>query len=159
MARKSPKREPVRIDRAKQRPPVPRGDELRDAISELGFAPVKRKRDRGKRHHVDDYREVVLNGGAEAGLADALLELTQETHANRSRLLPEERAAVHLPQGKTGGRKAAEQEAQQAARDLRDEMNELGVRKRTHYYTALERLQTGEIDRTYDVGEPPDPKR
>jgi hypothetical protein len=58
----------------------------------------------GKQHHIDDYHEVVLDGDSNEGLADALMALNQQTHANRSRLLPEEPPALRLPRTKPGRR-------------------------------------------------------
>jgi hypothetical protein len=159
MARKPEKREPLRVDRSAGRQSRRGSGQLRDAITELGIGePTKRRKQGGKRRHIDDYREVVLDGAAEGGLADALLQLTQQTHADRSRLLPEERPAVELPKAKRRSRQDVQREAAQAARDLRDQMKEAGIRERTHYYSAVERAETGEIDRTYDLGEPLDEK-
>jgi hypothetical protein len=116
--------------------------------------PPSRRKPRSRRRHVDDYRELVLDGTASRGLADALMELTRETYANRRRLLPEERPAMELPRVKSGGRRHAQREAAKAARDLRDQMKRDGAPERAHYYSAVERAETGEIDRTYDLGRP-----
>jgi len=108
----------------------------------------------GKQHHIDDYHEVVLDGAGKEGLADALMALNQQTHANRSRLLPEEPPAVRLPRAKPGRRVDPQAEGTSAARELRKQMKEGGLRERTHYYSAVERAETGEIDRTYELGRP-----
>jgi hypothetical protein len=130
-------------------------EQLRNAIAELGLGePAGRRKPGGKRRHIDDYRELVLDGTTGDGLADALMDLTQQAHANRRRLLPEERPAMELPRVKSGSRRDAKREAAKAARDLRDQMKRDGVRERTHYYSAVERAETGEIDRTYDLGRP-----
>ena len=113
----------------------------------------------GKQHHIDDYHEVVLDGAGKEGLADALMALNQQTHANRSRLLPEEAPALRLPQTKPGSRVDPQAEGTSAARELRKQMKEGGLRERTHYYSAIERAETGEIDRTYELGRPPRRKR
>lgn len=108
----------------------------------------------GKQHHIDDYHEVVLDGADKEGLADALMALNQQTHANRSRLLPEEPPALRLPQTKPGRRVDPQAEGTSAARELRKQMREGGLRERTHYYSAIERAEVGEIDRTYELGRP-----
>jgi hypothetical protein len=138
-------------------------DLLRDALSEIGDGKQEMdRRYRSKQKHVDDYEEVVIDPSEREPLSDALMKLTGETHSNRHRLLPEERPSVKLPsdtrKGK-GGREEAQQTADEAAKEFRDELRKHGIPERTHYYPATERQQTGEVDRTYRVPRPKGKKR
>ncbi len=148
----------------RKREPDPRSptDLLRDALTEIseGKEEVDR-RYRSKQRHVDDYRELVIKRSERENLSDALMKLTQETHSNRQRLLPEEEPSVKLSGGikGQGGRKEAQQTAAEAAKEYREDLRKHGIRERTHYYPATERQQTGEVDRTYDVPPPKSKKR
>jgi hypothetical protein len=55
---------------------------------------------------------------------------------------------VELPRKKAGSRNDPQGEATQAVCDLRRRMKKHGLGERTHYYSAVERAETGEIDRT-----------
>ena len=132
-------------------------DELRAALNELAEPPRDRRLMRHKQRHVDDYRETVLDGNDSTPLSQALLELTEQTHSNRHRLLPKETPIVKLSSEGEETRASAQRRADKAAQDLRENMKKRGVRERTHYYSATERREVGEIDRTYKI--PPPPKR
>jgi len=132
-------------------------DQLRAALNELSEPPRDRRLRRYKHRHVDDYRETVLDGNDSTPLSQALLELTEQTHGNRHRLLPKEAPIVKLSSEGEENRASAQRRADKAAQDLRESMKKRGVRERTHYYSATERREVGEIDRTYKI--PPPPKR
>ena len=132
-------------------------DQLRAALNELSEPPLDRRLRRHKQRHVDDYRETVLDGSDSTPLSQALLELTEQTHGNRHRLLPEEAPTVKLRDAAVEDRESAQRRAEKAAQDLRENMKKRGVRERTHYYSATERREVGEIDRTYKI--PPPSKR
>ena len=137
--------------------PQSAADQLRAALNELSEPPRDSRLGRHKQHHVDDYRETVLDGSDSTPLSQALLELTEQTHKNRHRLLPEQAPTVKLSDAGAQDRESAQRRAEKAAQDLRDNMKKRGVRERTHYYSATERREVGEIDRTYKI--PPPPKR
>ncbi|MCJ7752234.1 MAG: hypothetical protein MUQ65_14300 [Armatimonadetes bacterium] len=129
-------------------------DQLRAALNELSEPPRDRRLRRHKQHHIDDYRETVLDGSDSTALSQALLELTEQTHGNRRRLLPEEASTVKLSDAGAEDRESAQHRAAKAAQDLRENMKKHGVRERTHYYSATEPREVGEIDRTYKIPPP-----
>jgi len=134
-------------------PPLSPVEQLRTALGTMHEQYEKHRRKRpGKQRHIDDYRELVIKTQT-GGFSEALLNLTRETHARRHLLVPEDPTRLVLPAkgGKALGPHAARREAEQAARDLKQEMDRLGVPERAHYYTPMERLETGEIDRTYQL--------
>jgi len=137
--------------------PQSAADQLRAALDELSEPSRDRRLGRHKQHHIDDYRETVLDGSDSTPLSQALLELTEQTHGNRHRLLPDEAPTVQLSDAGAQDRESAQRRAGKAAQDLRDNMKKGGVRERTHYYSATERREVGEIDRTYKI--PPRPRR
>ncbi|MFB3883168.1 MAG: hypothetical protein ACE149_18015 [Armatimonadota bacterium] len=112
----------------------------------------------GKQRHIDDYRELVLDGAGKDGLADALMALNQQAHANQSRLLPDEPPPVRLATPRRGSTFDPQAIGTEAARDLRRQMAEAGMDEPTHYYAARERAEVGEIDRTYSLGHKTSPK-
>ncbi len=135
-------------------------DELRAALNDLHSDRQKKRKHRGKQHHVDDYRELVLDSSSTTGFSEALTQLVKESRQNRARLLPEEKPIVSLtstPDAAT--RQQAARQAQSAARDLKQVMTKRGIKERTHYYSATERRETGEIDRTYQIRRPGRPRR
>jgi hypothetical protein len=152
-----PRQRGGRRGRAKAVRPASRSprEELRAALEELrDRRERKRGKRRGKQRHVDDYRELVLEASHPGGLSEALLDLTQSTHQNRHRLLGDERPRLELPGGLTGRGGSAEdarRQALRAAREMREEMRKRGVAERAHYYSASERRETGEIERTYKL--------
>ena len=143
-------------DRAEAQPRSA-ADQLRAALNELSEPPRDGRLRPHKQRHVDDYRETVLDGNDSTPLSQALLELTEQAHRNRHRLLPKETAIVKLSSEGEENRASAQRRADKAAQDLRENMKKRGVRERTHYYSATERREVGEIDRTYNI--PPPPKR
>lgn len=141
-------------NQAKSRPHSP-ADQLRAALNELSEPPRDRRLRRHKQHHIDEYRETLLDGSDSTPLSQALLELTKQTHKNRHRLLSEEAPTVELSDAGAEDRASAQRRAGKAAQDLRQNMKKRGVRERTHYYSATERREVGEIDRTYTIRRPP----
>lgn len=116
-----------------------------------GKGKRRSRRGGGKQHHIDEYREVSLGRAGDDNLSEALMQLLEETRANSSRLLPEKAPVFQLPEEE--GHDPADIQAQgtRAARSLRRMMEEGGIPLDTHYYTERERLETGEVNRTYDV--------
>ena len=109
---------------------------------------------KGKQRHIDDYREVVLDGTKPGEFSQALLEVTASSYADRKRLLADEPKRTELKRKGSGPAPSAKQvqaEAQREARKLKKAMAKKGVPEREHYYRAGERLEVGEVDRTYDV--------
>jgi hypothetical protein len=145
-------------DRSADKPRSSR-DLLRDALSEISEGKQEVDRRYGsKQRHVDDYREQVIDGADDRPVSEALMRLTEETRGRRDRLLPEERQRVRLS-GEALSRDEAQQAAEEAAEEFRDDSKKRGARERTHYYPATERQQTGEVDRTYRVPRPKGKKR
>jgi hypothetical protein len=150
MSRKPRRPRGKRDDRREARPSSP-ADVLRQALEEMQEGEqTSRRAGWRERQHVDDYREVAVDGMRE-GLSEALLRLTEEAHTNRDRLLEEQRPKTQLPRARRGGGEDPQNEAEAAAREIKEEMDRLGIEEQTHYYTARERAETGEVDRTYQV--------
>ena len=126
-------------------------EQLREALGELREREDRSKRRRRrKRRHIDDYRELLLDGARPGELSQALLELTAESQRARGRLLSEGGRRVELPTAE--GEDDVRKRAGRAVGELRAEMKKRGRAARTHHYSATERRETGEIDRTYEVG-------
>lgn len=123
-------------------------DPLRDALAELSDEPPDSS---PQRHHVDDYREFVLDDGDATPLSHALLELNEQTHANRHRLLPEEAPVIMLGDAAADDKEPPRRRAGDALAELHNDVQESGIPRRTHYYSASERREVGEVDRTYDI--------
>lgn len=103
---------------------------------------------RGKRRRVDDFHEVVIDGAETTNVSEALLEMTEEAYARRDRSRKER---VDLRSQRAMTDETSRREAARAAQELEEEMQELGVKPRDHYYSSSEIPQTGEVDRTYAV--------
>jgi len=111
-------------------------------------------RKRGKpRRHADDYKEYLLSSSNDTPLSQALFELTEETYQCRHRLLPDEVPSLALRKDRAA--ETPQGVADEATREIEDDMKHLGILGPTHYYSASERRETGEIDRTYDVARKP----
>ncbi len=116
---------------------------------------AKGKKHLRERRHVDDFREFRLDGTKTEGFSEALLDLTADSYAKRDPLMGERR---HVVDGHPGASKGfdsdedARNAAQRAAAKQRRVMRQKGLRDEEHYYRAGERQETGEIDRTYQVG-------
>ena len=123
------------------------GQELRAALEELTAAPGK---DAKKRRHVDDYQEFSVDGSDENPLSQALAELTQDAYQRRERLLPDEPKTMSLREDRDA--KTPQRLADTVMGEMDRDMRDLGISPSTHYYAASERRETGEVDRTYDVG-------
>jgi len=124
---------------------------LRSALEELQEQRQDPRRPPGKQRHIDDFRELVVDGAQNVQLSQALLELTQDSHANRKQLLDEQERLVLRRRRSTSTDDATRREAEQAAKEMKQEMDEHGVRPREHYYSPSERLEVGEVDRTYVI--------
>jgi hypothetical protein len=135
--------------------PLSPAEEMKAALGALQEQQHRRRRTGDKRRqHVEDYREVVLDGAEKVQLSEALLHLTHESHRNRRRLLEDESHTVEVPpeEGAGEARGDPQQTANLAANELKARMDEEGIPERAHYYSTSERAETGEVDRTYDTG-------
>jgi hypothetical protein len=144
--------------RTKPERPLTPAEEMKAALEELQVQQ-SRTRSRGRRkkqRHVDEYRELLLDGAKDVQLSDALVSLTHETHKNRGRLLEEEGPTVEVTEDANDSGEDAQGRADRAAKDFKEYLDREGVRERTHYYSPTERAQTGEIDRTYDTDVAPE---
>jgi len=131
-------------------------EEMKGALEELRDRRERsRRRTRGRRRHIDDYRELVIEGDERGTLSEALLKLTAESHRNRHLLLAEETRRSELPSESQSGTGPgdAQAQAERAVEELREDLRKRGAPERTHYYRASERRETGEVDRTYVVDE------
>jgi len=115
----------------------------------------KRNKHLPRQRHIDDFRELRLDGTKAEGLSEALLDLTADSYAKRDPLTGEHR---YVLEGHSGVRRGfgsdedARKAAERAAAKQRQMMRQKGLRDDEHYYRASERRETGEIDRTYQVG-------
>jgi len=127
---------------------------LRSAVAELGIREQDPKRLRSrKQRHIDDYRELVVDGAEKVRLSDALMEVAQDSQANRN-LQPDEQVRTALPSRPAGSTdEESRRDAKKAAREVEQQMGEKWVRSQQHYYKPNERGQTGEVDRTYVIEE------
>jgi hypothetical protein len=138
------------------RPAATPAEELKSAFQQLRDQRDRRVRKgkTGKQRHIDDYRELVLDGTKPGEFSQALLEVTARSYADRKRLLADEPKRTELKQKGSGPAPSAKQvqaEAEREARKLKKAMAKKGVPEREHYYPAADRFDAGEIDRTYDV--------
>lgn len=115
---------------------------------------AKRKKHLRRRRHIDDFRELRLDGTKPEGFSEALLDLTADAYARRDPLSEGQRHVVKGHPGAAKGfdsdddaRKVADREAAKQRRVMRQK----GVRDDGHYYRPSERRDTGEVDRTYEV--------
>jgi len=139
--------------KAAPRPPPSPAEELKAALQDLRSTSEQRRRTgkyKGKQRHIDDYRELSLDGTRPADMSQALLEVTSSSYAARKRLLADEPTRVDI-KSRRRGPQDPEVEARQAARKLRQEMKRKGIPDQEHYYSAGERLEAGEVDRTYEI--------
>ena len=126
---------------------------LQDALAQLHERQqvAKKHKVKGRRHHTDEYRELVVDGAKNINMPEALLDLTRDALANRERSA-EEGQRTQLPSRRGPiTDEASRLEAERAAKEMGDEMKRHGMTPGAHYYTTSERVQTGEIDRTYLV--------
>lgn len=116
--------------------------------------PRRRGKPRKRKQHIDSYHELQLDGSDPADLPGSLLEVTGQSFADRHRLLPDEATRTKLSPLKGEGeaaRRMAAHDLDRASQHVKEDMRKRGTKERTHYYSASERSQTGEVDRTYDV--------
>jgi len=125
-------------------------DELRAALTDLAITPSK---DIGKRRHVDDYREFFVDKRDDSPLSEALSALTQDAYQRRARLLPEEVKTVSLREDRDAS--TPQRLADKMTGEMKRDIKEAGLTPSTHYYSASERKETGEVDRTYEVDPTP----
>jgi hypothetical protein len=147
---------PRKKQKDRPRPAATPAQELKSAFQQLRDERDRRMRKgkKGKQRHIDDYRELVLDGTKPGEFSQALLEVTARSYADRKRLLADEPERTELKQKRPGPAPSPKQlqaEAEREARKLKKAMAKKGVREREHYYRAGERLEVGEVDRTYDV--------
>lgn len=115
---------------------------------------AKRKKHLRRQRHIDDFRELRLDGTKPEGFSEALLDLTADAYARRDPLSEGQR---YLLKGHPGAGKGfdsdedARKAADRAAAKHRRVMRQKGIRDDGHYYRPSERGDTGEVDRTYQV--------
>ena len=120
------------------------------------------KRRKQRKQHIDSYHELNLDGSDPAGLPGSLLEVTGQSFADRHRLLPDEATRTKLSHLKGEGeaaRRMAAHDVDRASQHMKEDMRKRGTKERAHYYSASERSETGEVDRTYDVDPEDRPKK
>ena len=120
------------------------------------------KRRKQRKQHIDSYHELHLNGVDPADLPGSLLEVTRQSFTDRHRLLADEAKRTKLDPLKGEGeaaRRMAARNLDRASQDIKEDSRKRGTKERTHYYSASERSQTGEVDRTYDVDPEDRPKK
>jgi len=130
-------------------------EELRDAVQDLkARQDTIRLRHPGKQHHIDDYRELQLDGTRPEQFSSALMDLTRNSYANRQLLDSDGKPRTELPADEAGQDDDPErlkQRVKKEADEIREDMKKRGARERKHYYSASERGEVGEIDRTYRI--------
>lgn len=121
-----------------------------------------RRRGKLRKQHIDSYHELQLDGADPADLPRSLLEVTNQSFADRRRLLADEATRTKLSPLKGEGeaaRRMAAHDLDRASQHMKEDMRRRGAKERAHYYSASERSQTGEVDRTYDVDPEDRPKK
>jgi hypothetical protein len=121
-----------------------------------------RRRGKLRKQHIDSYHELQLDGADPADLPVSLLEVTSQSFADRRRLLADEATRTELSPLKGEGeaaRRMAAHDLDRASQHMKEDMRKRGAKERAHYYSASERSQTGEVDRTYDVDPEDRPKK
>jgi hypothetical protein len=136
----------------KKRPePVTPAEQMKYALEELRYGQERRrKKAKAKTRHTDDYRELVIKGDQSKHLPDALASLTAESFVRRS-ALEEDKERINLRAAKRASDEEVRQEAENASGEMIEELTKLGETPDEHYYSASERLEVGEIDRTYEI--------
>ena len=86
-----------------------------------------------------------------SGASALVFELTEDAYQRRERLLPEDRQTIPLRDDRDA--KTPQGLADTVTAEMTEDMKRLGIAEDTHYYRASERHETGEVDRTYEVGE------
>jgi len=147
---------PRKQRKGRPQPGATPAEQLRAALQRLRDERDQRLRKgkKGKQRHIDDYRELSLDGTKPAELSQALLDVTARSYTDRKRLLADEPRRTELKRRGPGPAPSAKQvqaEAEREARRLRKQMTDKGIPEPDHYYTAGERLEVGEVDRTYEV--------
>jgi len=141
-----------REDRGESRSPA---EELRDAVQDLKVRQETiRRRHPGKQHHIDDYRELLLDGARPEHLSSALMDLTAGSYANRQRLDADGKPRTELPADDADQHDDPERLRERVKKDaseVGEDMKRRRTRARKHYYSASERGEVGEIDRTYRI--------
>ena len=129
-------------------------EELRDAVQDLkARQETIRLHHPGKQHHIDDYRELQLDGTRPELFSSALMDLTRDSYANRQRLDADGKPRTELPAegAEQDDPKRLRQRIKKEADEIKEDMKKRGARERKHYYSASERGEVGEIDRTYRI--------
>lgn len=137
----------------RRNPPKPANDAeaVRLAVEELGRRHARnRKRGRGKAPYVEADRQVVIDGKQSADISSELLSLTADTFLNQKLYGHDEKRAEDVTHAEGGA-----QAATLASADALADMKRKGITPQEHYYRAAERQQTGEIQETFLIDEPP----
>jgi len=135
--------------------PKSQGEELRHAVQDLkARQETVRRRRPGRQHHIDDYRELHIDGTKPEQFSSALLELTGNSYANRQRLDADGKPRTELPADDADQHDDPERLRERVKKDaseVGEDMKRRRTRARKHYYSASERGEVGEIDRTYRI--------
>jgi len=130
-------------------------EELREAVQDLkARQETIRLRHPGKQHHIDDYRELQIDGTRPEQFSSALMDLTRNSYANRERLDSDGKPRTELPADEADQDDDPERlrrRVKNEADEIKEDMKKRGARERKHYYSASERGEVGEIDRTYRI--------
>jgi len=130
-------------------------EQLREAVQDLkARQETIKRRHPGKQHHIDDYRELQLDGTRPELFSSALMDLTRDSYANRQLLDADGKPRTELPaeEAEQVDPERLKERIRQDADEVREDMKKRGARERKHYYSASERGEAGEIDRTYRIG-------
>jgi hypothetical protein len=111
----------------------------------------KLKQSKRGRKHTDDSHDLVITPENSADPTSALLDLTAQSYADRKQYDAGEKVRVELASAGERSPEDTQSEAERASQAHVADMKKKGVKLREHYYSATERSQTGEIDRTYDA--------
>lgn len=135
--------------------PASPAEVLRDAVQDVkARQETVRRRRPGRQHHIDDYRELQIDGTKPEHFSSALMDLTAGSYANRQRLDSDGKPRTELPAegAEQVDPERLKERIKKDADEVREGMKRRGARERKHYYSASERGEVGEIDRTYRIG-------
>jgi len=124
-------------------PPFPPGDPRRELF--LAIVEYAARHPDHARRPRDDFMEFIIRANP-GELAQSLAQVIAECK-RLGVALPEER----ILSVRELSRRPPAVEVDLAAKKLSEGRRRRGLPEKKHYYTAAERPQTGEIDRTYDV--------
>ncbi len=130
-------------------------EQMRVALEALRVRQERRvKKGCRERKHVDDRRELVIRKDHSAELPEDLASLTAQGYANRRGTETEEEEKRVSLRPVSGN--APDAEAAEATREIERGTSRahLQAAQEGHYYSPRERLETGEVDRTYEIERP-----